>query len=115
MLFAHQGVHLTAPVRPPPHHPFGPHPRQRENAPGGSALDPRRLGVYAGTRFARSSPPGAAMKPNPPGMPTDGREVRDLQVVLGVARAMAGAPDLGTLLALILDALRHLLNAERST
>jgi sigma-B regulation protein RsbU (phosphoserine phosphatase) len=55
------------------------------------------------------------MQPNSPGPPANGREVRDLQVVLGVARAMAGAPDLGSLLTLILDALRHLLNAERST
>jgi phosphoserine phosphatase len=48
-------------------------------------------------------------------MPANGRELRDLQVVLGVARAMAGAPDLGTLVTLILEALRNLLHAERST
>jgi phosphoserine phosphatase len=55
------------------------------------------------------------MKANPPAGPAEGREVRDLHVLLSVARAMAGAPDLDTLLTLILDALRHLLQAERST
>ncbi len=43
------------------------------------------------------------------------RQVRDLQLILGVVRAMAGTPDLDSLLNLILDAVRQLLNAERST
>ncbi len=55
------------------------------------------------------------MESNPPGTPMAGRELRDLQVILDVARAMAGAPDLDALLALILAALRNLLGAERST
>ncbi len=57
-------------------------------------------------------------KPNP--QPDDGshgrrKEVRDLQVILGVARAMSAAMDLDHLLELILDSVRRVLNAERAS
>jgi len=47
--------------------------------------------------------------------PSMGREVRDLQVILGVARAMAGTMDLNALLSLILDSVRTILHADRAT
>ena len=43
------------------------------------------------------------------------QEVRDLQVILGVARAMAAAMELDQLLELILNSVRHILNAERAS
>jgi phosphoserine phosphatase len=42
-------------------------------------------------------------------------EVRDLQVILGVARALAAAMDQDELLELILNSARQILNAERAT
>ncbi len=43
------------------------------------------------------------------------QEVRDLQVILGVTRAMAAAIELNELLELILNSVRQILNAERAS
>jgi phosphoserine phosphatase RsbU/P len=57
-------------------------------------------------------PPQAVPTPEPPAPPA---QVRDLHLILTVARAMAVALDLDALLGLILDAARQVLRAERST
>jgi phosphoserine phosphatase len=50
-----------------------------------------------------------------PGAPDTQRQLQDLRVVLEVARSMAVATDVDQLLALILDAARTVLNADRAT
>ena len=56
-----------------------------------------------------ATPRPDAVSPNP------AQEVRDLQVILGIARAMAAAIELDELLELILNGVRQTLNAERAT
>src|SRR5262245_40330024 len=59
--------------------------------------------------------PSLAQTPVFAGMPSAGGEVRDLQVILGVTRAMAGAMELDPLLELILNSVRQILNADRAS
>jgi phosphoserine phosphatase len=51
----------------------------------------------------------------PPAAADTRQQVRDLELILGVARALAATSDLNALLALILNAVRLVLNAERGT
>jgi phosphoserine phosphatase len=56
-----------------------------------------------------------ASEANLPATPSAERRVQDLQIILDVARAMAGTMVLDDLLVLILDGARRLLHAERAT
>src|SRR5581483_8221748 len=47
--------------------------------------------------------------------PDPAQQVQDLQVILGVAQALAGTQSLPELVALILDSARRVLHADRST
>src|SRR5205823_2103150 len=70
----------------------------------------------AGTGQGRRRSHRGAVMTNPASEPQSASaQVRDLRLILDVTRAMAAALDLDALLARILDAVRQVLNAERST